>query len=216
MAWDTIASINRNDHAHCFNEAQANWLGILHRYMQGIAVLRVASMRPKPIGLGYYPQRQAAPPSDEGASMRPKPIGLGYLYALCEAGERHTRFNEAQANWLGIPRRRRRSQPMNRRFNEAQANWLGIREEGAADDAPEGDDASMRPKPIGLGYTSVRHCPRPRSLPASMRPKPIGLGYGRPGRRRGAGSQCFNEAQANWLGIRASENYDVLNLDGLQ
>ena len=199
MAWDT---------------AKAN---------DGAVQTTTASMRPKPIGLGYrvgvVGVAVVVP-----ASMRPKPIGLGYAGDVRHCPGAALSFNEAQANWLGIQGQSEIWLSCNPRFNEAQANWLGIRDEQLGSlEVIKG--ASMRPKPIGLGYAMPRlnqgphtHAsmrPKPiglgypdsqswvvwQEILASMRPKPIGLGYVPVRFRMQIRVQSFNEAQANWLGI---------------
>ena len=58
--------------------------------------------------------------------MRPKPIGLGYFGSWRPTALRPPRFNEAQANWLGILDGVNSVAVYDNSFNEAQANWLGI------------------------------------------------------------------------------------------
>ena len=88
-------------------------------------------------------------------------------------------------------------------FNEAEARgprkWAPIRAVHHA-----GLEASMRPRPVGLGNGGGSRHFHAAGLPASMRPRPVGLGNASMKWKTLSSSTCFNEAEARgprkWIG----------------
>ncbi len=134
----------------CFNEAEANSLGILQQGAPAAQRQAQASMRPRQIASEYPP----AP-------------AHGYSSDWC--------FNEAEANSLGIRARACRRQ--------------GLRPQ-----------ASMRPRQIASEYGDHR-AQVVDGISASMRPRQIASEYDRARRSSDWYPACFNEAEANSLGI---------------
>ena len=166
-----------------------------HLVLANAVTGNTASMRPRPLSRGNFPDRHGAVRQGH-ASMRPRPLSRGN-------GERHA-VERPEGRASMRPRPLSRGNRICRcghgtagcRFNEAAA--VKPRKLIAVVVAAEGNlCASMRPRPLSRGNTGHADVPLFRPVQrASMRPRPLSRGntFMRP--PLPARSACFNEAAA--------------------
>ena len=131
----------------CVNGAAAGWPR--NAWAVGaVAVVRVASMEPRPVGRGMPSTRR--PPYINERSV-----------------------NGAAAGWPRNAPGRPSGSRQSRRVNGAAAGWP--RNDEAPAERPWQSTASMEPRPVGRGMQSPALQERPDQV-ASMEPRPVGRG----------------------------------------